>query len=386
MAPTPRIVVTYDLPATPAVEQLWALDYAGKLEVVEVSLVAEKLGLLRAEVGKARGIICRPTRHGRITDDVIEQASAPFFIATMSRGTDHIIVTPRDGFKLIAARGEANAPAVAELTTMLAMLLLRPVHLAIEAVGVGRMDNSPFERSQRLQGMWWTCLGSGAQVRHLLPMLCAMGIRGVTVYHPEMDTGRLRAATEGLLSVRTPDRPSVLDGGEQMPLLSIDLGEGKFEASGTRKLEEALSRGDIVSIHLPLQKDATPTRPATYMMMNASSLAKMKDQAFLINVSRGDIVDESAVLSVLMEGALSGYAADVVNQDAEATWDPTRSPLWSAFLEQQAAAAHDSIAYMRSANRLNIVLTPHLGGTTWDALESITAEVIGVILDRMEFR
>jgi glycerate dehydrogenase len=87
--------------------------------------------------------------------------------------------------------------------------------------------------------------------------------------------------------------------------------EGQASATGSTpriELDEGLAMADVVSLHCPLTPKTTP-------LMDARRLACMKDDAILLNTSRGKLVDSIAVAKALHEGKLGGYAADVL--DAE---------------------------------------------------------------------
>jgi len=73
-------------------------------------------------------------------------------------------------------------------------------------------------------------------------------------------------------------------------------------------LDELLAQSDIVSLHLP-------STPQTHHMINTESIAKMKDGAYLINTSRGSLVDENALYDALVSGKLSGAGLDVYEQE-----------------------------------------------------------------------
>ncbi len=68
--------------------------------------------------------------------------------------------------------------------------------------------------------------------------------------------------------------------------------------------EEALSRADVVSLHLP-------STPETFHLMNSDTIALMKDGAYLVNTARGSLVDEKALYAALKSGKLAGAAIDV---------------------------------------------------------------------------
>ena len=73
-------------------------------------------------------------------------------------------------------------------------------------------------------------------------------------------------------------------------------------------LDELLERADIVSLHLPATEQ-------TKHLINKQTIARMKDGAYLINTSRGALVDESALLDALTSGKLAGAASDVYEKE-----------------------------------------------------------------------
>jgi D-2-hydroxyacid dehydrogenase (NADP+) len=84
------------------------------------------------------------------------------------------------------------------------------------------------------------------------------------------------------------------------------------------QLEEVLHQADYVVL-------AAPVTPETHHLMNAARLAAMKPTAFLINVARGTLIDEAALIDTLRRRAIAGAALDVTEQEPL----PPDSPLWS---------------------------------------------------------
>ncbi|MEV7023133.1 2-hydroxyacid dehydrogenase [Kitasatospora sp. NPDC093558] len=74
------------------------------------------------------------------------------------------------------------------------------------------------------------------------------------------------------------------------------------------ELPELLARADLVSLHVPLL-------PATHHLIDAAALARMKDDAILVNSSRGGLVDSAALVETLRAGRLSGVGLDVYEEE-----------------------------------------------------------------------
>ncbi len=112
-------------------------------------------------------------------------------------------------------------------------------------------------------------------------------------------------------------------------------------------LDELLACSDIVSLHVP-------ETPATKYMIGAEQLARMKQGSILINASRGTVVDIDALSASLSEGRLLGAAIDVFPVEPRSNDDEFISPL-------------------REFD--NVILTPHVGGSTVEAQQNIGVEV-----------
>ncbi len=96
------------------------------------------------------------------------------------------------------------------------------------------------------------------------------------------------------------------------------LPDGRDKALGVRRaesLEELLKQSHIVSLHCPLSKE-------TRHMMNADTLRLMPRGSFLVNTSRGDVVDTAAVPEAIASGQLAGAALDVLPQEPPSPDDP----------------------------------------------------------------
>lgn len=146
--------------------------------------------------------------------------------------------------------------------------------------------------------------------------------------------------------------------GSQVSVLAENLGfnvlyydiEPKLpmgNATRVKSLDDLLERSDIVTLHVP----ASAT---TNMMINAEKLSKMKEGSILLNLSRGSVVDLEALKKVLESGHLAGAAIDVYPQEPESKGEPFSSVL---------------------QNLPNVILTPHIGGSTVEAQYNIGVDV-----------
>jgi glyoxylate reductase len=90
-------------------------------------------------------------------------------------------------------------------------------------------------------------------------------------------------------------------------------------------LEEALRQADFISIHVPLLREGETSTP-TYHLVNETTLRMMKPTAFLVNTSRGPVVDEEALAKGLKEKWIAGAALDVYEKEPLPTDSPLRDP------------------------------------------------------------
>ncbi|MGY2047536.1 phosphoglycerate dehydrogenase [Methylobacterium sp. JK268] len=133
--------------------------------------------------------------------------------------------------------------------------------------------------------------------------------------------------------------------------LTDRLRHGNTEPVDT--LDDLLRQSDVVSLHVP-------ETPATHNMIGEAQIRAMKPGAYLINNSRGTVVDLDALAGALRDGHLRGAAVDVFPVEPKSNSERFTSPLQG--LE-------------------NVILTPHVGGSTEEAQERIGAEVARKLVD-----
>ena len=108
------------------------------------------------------------------------------------------------------------------------------------------------------------------------------------------------------------------------------------------ELDEALRRANFVSLHVPLTRSGDGPNP-TYHLIDEPRLEKMKRTAYLINTSRGPVVDERAVARAVLEGRIAGAALDVFESEPLPSDSPLRDPRLSdrlRLLPHFGSAAH----------------------------------------------
>ena len=120
-------------------------------------------------------------------------------------------------------------------------------------------------------------------------------------------------------------------------------------AQQVRTLEDLLSSCDIISLHVP-------ENASTKNLINAERIAQLKKDSILINAARGTVVDIDALAEALEKGHIRGAAIDV-------------------FPEEPASINEEFVSPLRRFD--NVLLTPHIGGSTAEAQENIGSEVAG---------
>jgi len=221
---------------------------------------------------------------------------------------------------------------------------------AAETIGIP-VFNAPFSNTRSVAEL----------VLAEIVMLC----RGIPQRNAAAHRGEWLKAVAGATEVRGKTLGVVGYGhiGTQVGLLAEGLGmrviyhdvEPKLalgNAEPVDALRTLLQRADVVTLHVP---DTADTRH----LIGADQLGQMKRTAHLINASRGNVVDVDALAVAIGSAAIAGAAIDVFPREPESNAQPFVSPL----------TRFD-----------NVLLTPHIGGSTVEAQESIGLEVAAKLL------
>ena len=127
-------------------------------------------------------------------------------------------------------------------------------------------------------------------------------------------------------------------------------------AEPVKTLKELMTKSDVITLHVP-------ENSTTKNMINKNTLKYVKKGCILMNYSRGEVVDIPALSESLQAGAISGAAIDVFPVEPEKNGAEFRSPL---------------------QNLSNVILTPHIGGSTEEAQFNIGLDVSNKLLQYLE--
>lgn len=232
-------------------------------------------------------------------------------VATPTTGLDHIDIefAKQLGIKILSLKGERDfleqVYATAEHTFALILSLLRYVPSAFEAVKEYQWRRDiyrGFELNRKVLGL----IGCGRLGSMVARYAMAFGMR-VLIFDP--------------YQIDLPDGVNVVD-----------------------TLDELLKSCDVLSIHVPLNDE-------TRGMLSEQQFAKLKYSAWLVNTSRGSVIDEKALLKALVSKQLNGAALDVLDDEQ--------------FIES--GEPNPLIEYARHHD--NLIITPHIGGATFESVE-----------------
>jgi D-3-phosphoglycerate dehydrogenase len=266
------------------------------------------------ELARADALIVRSAT--KVTRELLALAPGLKAVGRAGVGIDNVDVpaATESGVAVFNAPG-GNTIAAAELTMALLISAARKIPAAEASLREGEWRRSDFQGVE-LKGKTLALIGAGRIGGEVAVRCRAFGM-SVVVYDPYIDTNR-----------------------------ADDLGAELVD------LETALETADFISVHVTLSDE-------TRGMIDAAALTRMKPTAFVVNASRGGVVDEAALAKALENGVIAGAALDVFETEPL----PEDSPLRQA---------------------PNLVLTPHLGASTTEAQEGVATEVAQKIRTLLE--
>ena len=305
-----KILLADSLPA-PALARLEA---AGDHVVIEAGLTATDLG------GALTGVEVLVVRSTEVTADALEHADELALIVRAGAGTNTIdtATAAELGIFVCNVPGQ-NALAVAELAMGLLISVDRHIAAATADLRAGRWNKKEYSKADGLFGRTLGIIGLGDIGIAMAARATAFGLDVIAVDKPGRAAATLERATR----------------------------------AGVRFVESAdalLATADIVSLHVPGGSD-------TRGLVDADFLARMKDDAILINTSRGDVVDEAALIAAMDARGLRAGLDVFAGEPEDGTGE---------FVS--ALAQHPSV-----------VATHHVGASTEQAQDAVAAGTIDAI-------
>lgn len=268
---------------------------------------------LRDALARADGVIIRSST--TLDRAALEGSTRLRVIGRAGVGVDNIDVqaaTERGIAVFNAPSG--NTTSAAELTLALMLAAVRKVVAADRSMRAGEWNRKQF-RGSELHGKTLALVGAGRIGGEVARRARAFGMK-VVAYDPFLQDERAK-----------------------------DLGIEPVS------LEDALARGDVISLHVPLTD-------ATQGLIGAEELTRMRPDAVLVNAARGGVLDEDALADALRDGRIAGAALDVYSAEPLPPDHPLRT------LE-------------------NVVLTPHIGAATREAQHNVAYEVAEAVRDAL---
>jgi D-3-phosphoglycerate dehydrogenase/(S)-sulfolactate dehydrogenase len=286
-------------------EDVWGpafAELATKHPVKQDPDLWKKVEDLKNELATATALVVR--NRTQVTAELLDAAPLLKVIARAGVGLDNIDIKAADarGIVVVAGLG-ANATSVGELTVGLALSLLRNIPASAAETRSGTWNRTP---GLELTGRTWGLLGCGATAIATARLLQGFNISFIA-YDPfvKQDDPRIQG-------------------------LNITLGS----------IDDVVKSAGIISIHMP-------STPDTNGLVNSALIAQMVDGVFIINVGRGEVINEADLVVALKSGKVAGAGLDV-----RAAEPPTTGEL-------------ETLS--------NVLLTPHIAGITKESQAKINS-------------
>lgn len=258
----------------------------------------------------------------RVGIDVMGETSRLKAVMSPTTGLDHIDLdlAKERGISVFHLRGQTRFLRTINPTAELAITLM-----------LSLLRKLPQARSSVLDGRWEVAPFRGHEVAGK-----TLGILGY---------GRLGSKVARIARAL------------QMQVIAFDTKPRRL-ASGVRRaadMQEVLHNADVLTLHLPLNDE-------TIGILGGAEIAAMRPGAVLINTARGALVDTAALLAALRSGHISGAALDVLDNE-------------HGIVEH----GHPLIEYARENE--NILITPHIGGASFESVERTDLFIFNRFLD-----
>lgn len=242
------------------------------------------------------------------------------FIATPTTGVDHIDLkeAKKLDIQIISLKNERkflkNITSTAELTFGLILCLLRKIHSASQSVNKNEWERDNFIGNE-LRGKTIGIMGLG-RLGKIVAKIGESFHANIIYYDPYVESRKYKKVN----------------------------------------LDELASKSDIISIHASLTEE-------TKHLINYEFLKKCKPSCLIINTSRGNIINEDALLDALAEKVIAGAGLDVLENEVG------KKKIYNGIIE-----------YAKHHN--NVLITPHIGGATREGMEATQMFIVNKIIKK----
>ncbi len=260
-----------------------------------------------------------------VTPAVLEALPKLKLVATRTTGFDHInIKAAKDKGVVVSNVPTYGQNTVAELAFALILTLSRKMYPAVKRVREQGLFSFDGLRGFDLSGKTIGVIGTGHIGAYAIKIAKGFGME-VVAYDPFPNE---KLATEYGFKYLTMD--------------------------------DLLATSDIVTLHVPYM-------PATHHLINAENIMKMKKGSYLINTSRGPLVETQGIVNALRAGVLAGAGMDVLEEEGAVTDELNLLADGHPKEEQlKTVLADHELMQME-----NVIITPHMGAQTSEAIRRI---------------
>ncbi|MBA3340133.1 MAG: phosphoglycerate dehydrogenase, partial [Geodermatophilaceae bacterium] len=252
----------------------------------------------------------------RITDELLRRATRLRVVGRAGVGVDNIAIDTATSLGIAVINAPAgNTIAVAELFFGAVISLLRHLTHAVVSMRDGRWDRSALLGTE-LKGKTLVIVGVGRIGSEVAMRALAFGM-DVAGYDPYVTDDRFRALRIRRLAT----------------------------------LEEGLDAADFLTVHTPLNDE-------TLGMIGRRELARLSGGAVVVNMARGGIIEEAALVAALESGQLRGAIIDAFTKEPLGADDPLRAAQ-------------------------NVLLLPHIGASTEEAQRNVAVDACAAVRDAL---
>ena len=374
-------------------------------------------------------LVMRPTWGGDLRNSCYDLTSfrgswnPKFQVATLSASRSKIDLS--ETINVILAK-YGNLDSTAELAIWMAITLRRKLHLHCMSLAQGGWKNTNISTGLGLKGTKWAIIGIGDLGSRVLARLPGLGVSQVKAFYDDED--QLNEKSEKFIAKAFPNWESKLAEGESQKtaekFATMVEGNPGFDRNGksiatkqqvnievSNKLENVIEDADVVCLTLPLTK--TGHRP-TEGLIKREHLVGLQNNAVFINISRAEIVSKEAYKSLFdYSGGFRpkmvlmfdkrGFGSDVLAEGYEkelyveddyethrirlAFSSSMRDPALLPIIASSELNDRGMRFYADAAVELpNVLLTPHVGGSTLESEEAVAVEVIGSLMEELGIR